>query len=126
MSVYSLADLGARFNNYIKANFQQLITGPMMNGILHDIIDSVNNWLGQYILASDYRSGTAQLTEGVTLPINFSTSYPDGTAWTFTGKPFCYDADGNEVGYTITNRTKSGFSITAVADSTVEFHTKKV
>lgn len=44
MSVLSsIAALKSKINSVIYANYQQLITGPILNGILHDITDTVNS-----------------------------------------------------------------------------------
>jgi len=41
----SIQALSNRINAYIYANFSQLITGPVLQGILHDISDTLNNFI---------------------------------------------------------------------------------
>lgn len=45
MASYPITKLKERVNKYILENFMQLITGGILNGILHDITDSINNLL---------------------------------------------------------------------------------
>jgi hypothetical protein len=101
---------------------KQYITGPMLNGLLHDIADSVSSWLEAYLPLSSIRTGSVTITEGENT-ITFSSSYSDGKSWIFSGKPFLYDSSGVEIGYTFTSRTRGGFTITASAPGTLEYQT---
>lgn len=76
-------------------------------------------------VSGNTRAGKVTVEAG-TQTITFDSTYADGTSWIFTGKPYLYDSDGNEVGYTITDRTITGFTITPVADGTLEYETKKI
>lgn len=41
MSIYNITNLKTRISQFIKENFSQAITGQILQGILHDIVDSV-------------------------------------------------------------------------------------
>lgn len=50
----------------------------------------------------------------------------DESKWIFAGLPTCYDSNNEGVGYEITNKTGTGFTVTAIADSTFEYTCIKI
>lgn len=70
--------------------------------------------------------GKISLTAGVARAVAFSQiSVIDATKWAFAGLPVCYDAT-EEVEYQITNKTGTGFTVTAAKDSTFEYAAVKL
>lgn len=124
MAKYSLYDLKDRFNTHVFTNLLQLITGKLLNGILHDIVDSVVDWLNSYVLKSDCRKGVVDIPEGE-YDIEFTTPFPEGTQYAFTGQPFCFDNEGL-IAFTISNITVSGFTINAVAAGKLHYKVEKL
>lgn len=61
------------------------------------------------------------LTKDVAYPVLFTQiSVIDATKWIFQGIPLCYDSDGQQIGHNITNKTGTGFTVTAQEDATFE------
>jgi hypothetical protein len=108
------------------------------NETILEIITAVTDLLNGKIRFTKFSGETFDVTvsgntrygkvtvEAGTQTITFDTTYKEGASWIFTGKPYLYDSDGNEIGYTITDRTITGFTITPVADGTLEYETIKI
>lgn len=124
MAIYNLSTLKSRFNTYIKENFKQLITGPVLNGILHDIADSVNSWMANCVSKDDIRKGRIAVTEGDN-PITFTSPFPIGTNYIISTL-FCVNSSGETIALIVSNRTISGFMVNAVADGTLEYKAEKL
>jgi len=70
--------------------------------------------------------GKISLAAGVASAVTFThISAIDATKWAFAGLPVCYDAT-EEVEYGITNKTGTGFTVTAAKDSTFEYAAVKI
>ena len=61
-----------------------------------------------------------------TTTISFLSAIGASSAdWTFTGKPWCYNANG-EIGFEITNQDQNGFDVTPLEDATFEWSVIKI
>lgn len=65
-----------------------------------------------------YRAASVALTAGANT-VTFSTPHPGGSSYTLRRQTI--SAAGYDVGYTITNRTAAGFTITVDEDCTLEY-----
>lgn len=66
--------------------------------------------------------GIVALTAAVPYPITFEHDLGNSSVdWIFGAKPFCYDGSGNDVGFVITSKSKSGFTVTALQNSIFEY-----
>ena len=52
MSVYPIPDLKIRIDTYINSNGVKAITGPVLNSILKDVIDSLNEYTDDELAAA--------------------------------------------------------------------------
>lgn len=69
MSVLSsISELKSNLNKFIKTNFQQLITGAILNSILHDTIDTLNNISSNLNATKLNRSDIGFSASGINLP----------------------------------------------------------
>lgn len=89
MATYHLNELKNRINTYIKENFMQLITGGILNGVLHDIIDSIINHFTVLFAAEKYEGHYTpeqlDLTNSIILELPFSVSIPEVTVFNSEG-----------------------------------------
>jgi hypothetical protein len=115
MAVYTIPNLKSRINQYIKQNFNQEITGPIQQGILQDVVDSLNA-IATASAQKEIRCGTFELSEG-------ENSITHGSAFT-AGKTYtlvwvCFNNDGIVNSRKPTNITVSGFKIIVDAACTL-------
>lgn len=68
---------------------------------------------------TDTRTGSESLTTGANV-VAFSSAVGD-TGYVFVGMPYCYDASGNTLLYTISSRTVNGFTVTVSENCTFEY-----
>jgi hypothetical protein len=58
------------------------------------------------------------LTKDVPYPVTFQViEAASANNWMFTGVPLCNDTSGQSIGYSITDKTATGFTVTAIEDS---------
>lgn len=60
--------LGLKINQFIKTNFQQLITGEIMNGILHDVKDTTKGFIDTLSTSKLDKSAIGYDATGINLP----------------------------------------------------------
>lgn len=71
--------------------------------------------------------GRVTLQAGVAYTVTFTRiSVLTAANWIFRGIPSCYNAAGEMVGHEITNKTGTGFTVTALEDSTFEFNCVRI
>jgi hypothetical protein len=71
--------------------------------------------------------GPLTLVAGVPYTVLFKQiSVINSTKWTFAGLPACYNSANESVGYEITAKTGTGFTVTAMENSTFEFMAVKI
>lgn len=122
MSIFTYANLASRINKFVYKNGKQLITGDILQSLLHDFNDSFNNWLSVFRLKSDERDGVFEVSpEGTVIPLD--PGYPDGTNYRIIGN--CYDENGG-VGFKITDITVNSFKVTPDFPAFFNFNTKKI
>ena len=98
-------DLVTKIETFIYENTTEDISGDDMQMILKDVL----TFAKEYPL-SNYRNGVVSLVAG-TNQITFDSPLGnDGFSYTLE-HPYVYDADGNNVDFTITDRTENGFKI---------------
>lgn len=89
MASYPITKLKERVNKYILENFMQLITGGILNGILHDIIDSIINYFETQFAGEKYEGSYApnqlDMNYSITIELPFSVSTPDVTIYNSEG-----------------------------------------
>ena len=68
------------------------------------------------LVRTEIDQGTETLTASTAITFNITFS---GTGYTVDGR--CYDANGNTVLYTVSNKTTTGFTVEANADCTFEW-----
>lgn len=72
-------------------------------------------------------AGRITLTANVARAVTFTQiSVINSTKWAFAGLPVCYNSLNESVGYEITNKTGTGFTVTAMEDSTFEYMAVKI
>jgi hypothetical protein len=72
-------------------------------------------------------AGRVSLVAGVAKAIAFTQiSVINSTRWAFAGVPTCYNSSNESIGYEITNKTGTGFTVTAMEDSTFEYMCVKI
>jgi hypothetical protein len=119
MAVYPLNTLLTRINRFIKQNFNREITGNILQGILHDIVDS--------IIALIYlRHDIIVISNAGEYQVVFSSVF--GTSadrYTLTFNT--YDDDGPVSSKIVAGtRTQYGFTIYVDAPCTLEYQAFKI
>jgi len=112
MAVYSLNDLKTRVNTYIKQNLNREITGPVLQTILQDVIDSLNA-LSSTVSTIVRSAGNVNAAGGIQVII-FST--PLATA-NYSLSIF----DINGLGIKATAQSENGFTINALTAGTFNY-----
>jgi len=85
MAVYPINTLKTRVNTYIKENGQQLVTGPILQGILQDLIDSLNALLPKSPVPGTFNAGMLDGTGSITITHNLGSLTPSVTLSDPTG-----------------------------------------
>jgi hypothetical protein len=71
--------------------------------------------------------GRITLVAGVPYAVLFvRISVLDATKWIFRGIPSCYNANNEAVGFEITSKTGTGFTVTAMDNCTFEYNCVKI
>jgi len=118
MAVYTLTNIGRRISAAIKRTNDQYSTGPTLQGLLHDIVDSLKRYVDSAIVDSSAPtilivSDTVMISEGAPYSVAFAEMEYDMT-FNF------YDDDG-PVGGHFTNSSSTGFTVVSDVDCTFTF-----
>lgn len=71
--------------------------------------------------------GRITLAAGVPYAVTFvRISVLNATKWMFRGLPLCYNSANENIGYEIINKTGTGFTVTAMEDSTFEYNAVRI
>ena len=77
--------------------------------------------------ANNQDKGRLTLVANVPQDVTFARiSVLDATKWIFVGVPLCYNSDNATVGFEITAKTGTGFTVTAMEDSTFEYKAERI
>ena len=68
------------------------------------------------------RAGLSQIVAGENT-IVFEEQYDEAATWVFTGKPYLFDSNGVEVGFTLVSKNHAGFVIDSVEAGTLNYQT---
>ena len=120
MAVYTLSELKNRITDRIYENHERAISGPDLQEILHDIIDSLTGTPIVGTIDVGLRAGTVELQPGLN-GITFSEPMPEGVDYIVLTHIISY-ADIHQVGGIISDQLQSGFSITVDERSTLYYH----
>lgn len=71
--------------------------------------------------------GRITLLAGVAYPVTFlRISVLTSANWIFRGIPLCYNSNNGVVGHEITNKTGTGFTVTAEENATFEYNAVRI
>jgi hypothetical protein len=77
--------------------------------------------------ANSEDKGRITLDAGVPYPVTFARiSVLNATKWIFAGTPLCYNSANENIGFEITNKTGTGFTVTAIENATFEYICKRL
>lgn len=79
MATFPISTLKQRVNTYIKENRKQEITGPVLQSILHDIIDSINALFPPDPVKNSFNASNLDGTGSITITHNLGTLTPNVT-----------------------------------------------
>jgi hypothetical protein len=106
----SRAQLIAQLIATIFPNTNQEIDAQATQNLIAEIINSTFNLVDD---ASASNAGGVISVSTIPVIINFSTPITN-----YDILPFCYDSNGQPVGFSITSRSANGFTVTAAANGT--------
>lgn len=71
--------------------------------------------------------GRITLVAGVAYPVTFTRiSVLNSSKWIFAGQPLCYNSNNESIGFEITSKTGTGFTVTAMENATFEYICKRL
>jgi len=120
MAVYALNELKLRITDRIYENHERRISGPDLQEMLHDIIDSL---AGDVVVIGTaemvYRADTITVHAGLN-GVVFNSAFPEGSDY-ILNVVLSALADDHQIGGVIGTKTINGFALTVDEDATLTY-----
>jgi hypothetical protein len=116
----------AAANAAIDTNGVNAITGAIHHGMNEDMIDSMPSYTDNAnMLRQQEAKSNAAIVSASTNTITFDTVIGT-TGYSYALYVNCYDTDGNNIDYQITNRLSTGFSIGVPVNCKLDYIATKI